>query len=71
MGWRHSLQYAVEAIFDDNPRRNSLVFAIHVGARGPEPDSIWKVLTRQKDLQYSSRAATHITRQKQLHKFAM
>jgi len=26
------------------------------------------VLTRQKDLQYASRAATHIARQKQLHK---
>jgi NTE family protein len=59
----------VEAVFDDNPRRNSLVFAVHVWSpQGPEPDSIGKVLARQKDLQYSSRAKSHIDRQKQIHK---
>src|SRR5271170_4052207 len=35
---------------------------------GPEPDSIPNVLVRQKDLQYASRAVSHIARQKQLHK---
>ena len=59
----------VEAVFDDNPRRSGLVFAVHMWApNGPEPDSIWKVLARHKDLQYASRAASHIARQKQLHK---
>lgn len=59
----------VEAVFDDNPRRSGLVFAVHMWAPyGPEPDSIGKVLARQKDLQYSSRAASHIARQKQLHR---
>jgi len=59
----------VEAVFDDNPRRSGLVFAVHMWApHGPEPDSLLKVMSRQKDLQYSSRAATHIARQKQLHK---
>ena len=59
----------VEAVFDDNPRRSGIVFAVHMWApSGPEPDSIWKVLARQKDLQYSSRAASHIVRQKQLHR---
>jgi len=59
----------VEAIFDDNPRRSCLIFAVHMWApNGPEPDSIAKVLARQKDLQYASRAASHIARQKQLHK---
>ena len=59
----------VEAVFDDNPRRSGIVFAVHLwGPNGPEPDSISKVLARQKDLQYSSRAASHIARQKQLHK---
>ena len=59
----------VEAVFDDNPRRSGIVFAVHLwGPNGPEPDSIAKVLARQKDLQYSSRAASHIARQKQLHK---
>ncbi|HZC55381.1 MAG TPA: patatin-like phospholipase family protein [Xanthobacteraceae bacterium] len=59
----------VEAVFDDYPRRSGIVFAVHLWApSGPEPDSIWKVLSRQKDLQYSSRATSHIARQKQLHK---
>jgi NTE family protein len=59
----------VEAVFDDMPRRNSLVFAVHMWApNGPEPDSIWKVLARQKDLQYASRAASHVARHKQIHK---
>jgi NTE family protein len=59
----------VEAVFDDNPRRSGLVFAVHMWApSGPEPDSIQRVLARQKDLQYASRATSHIARQKQLHK---
>jgi NTE family protein len=59
----------VEAVFDDNPRRSGVVFAVHTWApSGPEPDSIWKVLARQKDLQYASRAKSHIARQKQIHK---
>src|SRR5262249_8509307 len=58
----------VEAVFDDNPRRSSLIFAVHMwGPNGPEPDSIWKVMARQKDLQYASRAVSHIQRQKQIH----
>ena len=59
----------VEAVFDDNPRRNSLVFAVHIwNPNGSEPETIWQVLHRQKDVQYSSRAVTHIMRQKQLHR---
>jgi NTE family protein len=59
----------VEAVFDDKPRRSGVVFAVHVWApNGPEPGSIWQVISRQKDLQYSSRALTHIARQKQIHK---
>ncbi|MGA7325332.1 MAG: patatin-like phospholipase family protein [Rhodomicrobium sp.] len=59
----------VEAVFDDNPRRNCLIFAVHMwGASGPEPDSLWSVMGRQKDLQYASRAVSHIRRQKQIHK---
>ena len=49
----------VEAIFDDSPRRNSLVFAVHVwNSEGEEPESVWQVMHRQKDVQYSSRAIT-------------
>ena len=59
----------VEAVFDDNPRRSGLVFAVHIWSpSGPEPDTIQKVLGRQKDLQYASRASSHIARQKQIHK---
>lgn len=59
----------VEAVFDDVPRRSSLVFAVHLwNPRGPEPHSIWDVSHRQKDVQYSSRAANHILKQKQLHR---
>jgi NTE family protein len=58
----------VEAVFDDNPRRNSLVFAVHMwNPDGPEPDNIAAILNRQKDIQYSSRAVAHIRRQKQIH----
>ena len=59
----------VEAVFDDSPRRSGVVFAVHMWApNGPEPGSVWQVMSRQKDLQYSSRAITHIARQKQIHK---
>ena len=59
----------VEAVFDDNPRRNSLVLAVHIwNPQGPEPESIWQVMSRHKDIRYSSRALTHIARQKQIHR---
>jgi NTE family protein len=58
-----------EAIFDDHPRRNSLIFAVHMwNPMGSEPETIWEVLHRQKDIQYSSRVASHIARQRQVHK---
>lgn len=59
----------VEAVFDDNPRSNAIVFAVHLwNPHGAEPQSIWDVTNRQKDVQYSSRGNTHIKRQRQLHK---
>ena len=58
-----------EVVFDDRPRKNSLVFAVHMwNPVGPEPETIWDVLHRQKNIQYSSRVATHITRQAQIHR---
>jgi len=58
-----------EAIFEDNPRRNSLIFAVHMwNPMGPEPETIWEVLHRHKDIQYSSRVASHIAQQRQVHK---
>lgn len=59
----------VEVVFDDNPRTSGTVFTVHLwNPHGPEPESIWQVLNRQKDLQYSSRAAQNIKRQRQLHR---
>jgi NTE family protein len=58
----------IEAVLDDNPRRDSVIFAVNVWQpEGPAPESIWQVLGRQKDIQYSSRAQSHIARQKQIH----
>src|SRR6516162_4372681 len=58
-----------ERIFDDHPRRNSLIFAVHLWhPAGPEPETIWQILNRQKDIQYSSRIASHIMRQLETHK---
>src|SRR5262249_847680 len=58
-----------EAIFEDNPRHNSLIFAVHMwNPMGPEPETIWEVLHRHKEIQYSSRVASHIARQRQVHR---
>jgi len=58
----------IEAVLDDNSRRDALIFAVNVWHQaGPEPASIWQVMGRQKDIQYASRADSHITRQKQIH----
>jgi NTE family protein len=58
----------IEAVLDDNPRRTSTIFAVHMwNPSGSEPDTIWQVLGRQKDIQYASRADSHIARQQQIH----
>ena len=58
----------IEAVLDDNPRRDSLIFAVSMWQpNGPEPESIWQVMGRQKDIQYASRADSHIARQQQIH----
>ena len=58
-----------EVVFDDNPRRDSLIFAVHMwNPTGPEPECLADVLHRQKDIQYSSRVANHIVRQSQIHR---
>jgi NTE family protein len=58
----------VEAVFDDTNRKSSLVFAVHIwNPNGDEPKTINQVYSRQKDLQYSSRALSLIRRQQHLH----
>ncbi|EKS42267.1 hypothetical protein HMPREF9695_01359 [Afipia broomeae ATCC 49717] len=58
-----------EAVFDDNPRKNSLIFAVHMwNPTGADPQTMADVLNRHKDIQYSSRISSHITRQQQAHR---
>jgi NTE family protein len=59
----------VEAVLDDKPRRNSLIFSVNMWQpRAEEPGSIWEVLNRQKDIHFASRARSHVARQEQLHR---
>jgi NTE family protein len=59
----------IEAVLDDKPRRDSLIFAVNVWHQtAREPASIWEVMARHKDIQFASRADSHIARQKQIHR---
>jgi NTE family protein len=59
----------VEVVLDDNPRKDSLIFAVNLWqTRGKTPDSIWQALGRLKEIQYASRVRSHIARQEQLHR---
>lgn len=58
-----------EAVFDDNPRKDSLIFAVHLwNPLGHEPTTMAEVFNRHKDVQYSSRIASQIARQQQAHR---
>ena len=58
----------IEVVFDDNPRRDSVVFSVQIfPISGAEPDSIMQVMSRQIDIQYASRADSHIPRQEHIH----
>ena len=59
----------LEAVLDDHPRRDSVIFAVQLWpAHGREPKSILQAMSRQRDIQYSSRAESHLERQKQIHR---
>lgn len=59
----------IEVVLDERPRRNALIFAVNMWQpSGPEPRTIWQVMSRQKDLQYASRGKSHVARQEQLHR---
>jgi NTE family protein len=59
----------IEAVLDDMPRRDALIFAVQLwNPQGAAPESIWQVMGRQKDIQYASRADSHIARQQQIHR---
>lgn len=59
----------IEVVFDDMPRRDGLIFAVDLWQpHGDVPESLWQVITRHKDIQYSSRGLSHVARQQQLHR---
>jgi NTE family protein len=59
----------VEVVLDDKPRHSSVIFSVQVwNPVGPEPESIWQISERQKDIQYASRTDSHIARQQQIHR---
>src|SRR5258708_26786166 len=62
-----------EAIFDDYPRRDSVVFGVNVwNPMGPEPKTMWDVLHRQKDIQYSrDRKSTRLNSSHQIISYAV
>jgi NTE family protein len=58
----------VEAVLDDKPRKDSVIFTVNLWMpRGDEPATLWEVMGREKDIQYASRAKSHIARQQQIH----
>ena len=59
----------LEAVLDDNPRRDSVIFGVNVWQpTGHEPESLWQVMAREKDIRYASRDDGNIARQKQIHR---
>jgi NTE family protein len=58
-----------EVVLDDNPRKNSLIFTVHLwNPLGAEPDTMAQVFNRHKDVQYSSRIASQVARHQQTHR---
>lgn len=58
----------IEVVLDDKPRRDSLIFAAQLWQQRAEvPATLRSVLNRQKDIQYASRADSHVARQSQIH----
>ncbi|MDE2155208.1 MAG: patatin-like phospholipase family protein [Xanthomonadaceae bacterium] len=58
----------IEVVMDDHPRRDSLIFAARLWQQEDEiPQSLGNVISRLKDIQYSSRAESHLARQQQIH----
>lgn len=58
----------IEVVMDDHPRRNSVIFAARLWQQESTAlDSIEEVISRQKEIQYASRAESHTARQQQMH----
>ena len=58
----------IEVVMEDNPRRDSLIFAAQLWQQEDElPKTIAQVTSRLKNIQFSSRAESHTMRQQQIH----
>lgn len=58
----------IEVVMGDHPRRDSVIFAARLWQQENEvPDSIEQVISRQKEIQYSSRAESYTATQQQIH----
>lgn len=58
----------IEVVMDDAKRRDSVIFAAQLWQQDEEQiDTIQQVMSRLKDIQYASRAESHIARQQQIH----
>lgn len=58
----------IEVVMDDNPRRDSIIFAAQLWQQANTlPTTMSQVNSRLKDIQFSSRAESHIARQQQIH----
>lgn len=59
----------VKVVLGDKSRRDSTIFTVQLwNPQGPEPESLWDVANRQKDIQFSSRANGHIAHPQQNQK---
>jgi NTE family protein len=58
----------IEVVMDDDPRRDSVIFSTRLWQQEDEtPQSLARVMSRLKEVQYSSRAGSHTARQQQIH----
>jgi NTE family protein len=57
----------IEAVLDDHPRRDSVIFSVQLwNPNGREPETLWQVIGKLKEIQFASRI-NNIERQRQLH----
>lgn len=58
----------IEVVMEDMPRRDSVIFAAQLWQQeGALPGTMAQVNSRLKDIQFASRAESHLARQRQIH----
>ena len=69
LGWRDLVEYADGGGFRRRSAEELVICAVHMwNSTGTEPETMADVFNRQKDIQYSSRIATHVARHQQTHR---